>query len=46
MSETWRRILDLVARGEIVISEHGHDELADDDIRVRDIVGGVAGQKS
>jgi hypothetical protein len=43
MSETWRKILDLVARGELVISEHGHDELSDDEIRVRDIVGGVPG---
>ena len=43
VSETWRRILDLVARGELVISEHGHDELSDDEIKVRDIVGGVAG---
>ena len=46
MSRTWERILDLVARGEILISEHGHDELSDwTMIRVRDIVGGVSGQK-
>lgn len=43
MSRTWEKILDLVARGEIFISEHGHDDLSADEIRVRDIVGGVPG---
>jgi hypothetical protein len=43
MSGTWKKILDLVARGEFLISEHGHDELSDDEIRVRDVVGGVPG---
>ena len=43
VNETWKRILELVARGELLISEHGHDELSDDEIRVRDIVAGVPG---
>lgn len=38
---TWERILQLVARGELLISEHGYDELAADSILARDIVDGV-----
>jgi hypothetical protein len=30
-----------VARGEVVISEHGYDELAADGILIRDILAGV-----
>ena len=42
MSETLERILKLVGRREMVISSHGYDELAADDISVRDVVSGVA----
>jgi hypothetical protein len=42
MSETFRRIANLVARGEVRISDHGYDELAADDILVRDLIEGVA----
>jgi hypothetical protein len=42
MSETWEKIVNLVQRGEIVVSEHGYEEIAADDIRVRNIVSGVA----
>lgn len=42
MSDTWEEILNLVQRGEIMVSEHGYEEIAADDIRVRDIVSGVA----
>jgi hypothetical protein len=41
MSETLRRVLDLVARGDAIISAHGYDELAADDILIRDILAGV-----
>jgi hypothetical protein len=42
MSDTFRQVLDLVAQGEVRISAHGYDELAEDDIRVKDVVEGIA----
>lgn len=42
MSDTMERIKELIVRGEVKVSDHGYDELAEDDILVRDIVGGVA----
>ena len=41
MSETFEAIFELVERNEIVISNHGYDELADDLIIVRDIIAGI-----
>ena len=41
MSQTFQFILDLTARQQVRISDHGYDELAEDDILVRDIVSGV-----
>jgi len=41
MSETLESIKKLVAAGDVRISEHGYDELAEDRIAVRDILGGV-----
>jgi len=41
MSQTFQVIRELVARREVKISAHGYDELAADDILVRDIVAGV-----
>jgi len=41
MSQAFQLIRELVARREVKISSHGYDELAADDILVRDIVAGV-----
>ena len=40
MSEIFHRILDLVARREVLISDHGYDEPAADGILVRDVLTG------
>lgn len=41
MSEIFQAILELIERKEIVISNHGYDQLVDDLILVRDIVTGI-----
>lgn len=41
MSQIFKQILDLVERGEVRISAHGYDELAEDDIFIKDIMAGV-----
>ena len=43
MSQTLQLVIDLVARGEVSISEHGYEELAADGHLVRDIISGVQG---
>jgi hypothetical protein len=42
MSYTLKQVQELVARQSILISDHGYDELAGDDIFVQDVIGGVA----
>jgi hypothetical protein len=42
MSLTLERIRELVTRREVQISDHGYDELADDDLFVDDILAGLA----
>ena len=41
MSKTLKIVIDLIARRNIRISSHGYDELAADDIFVRDIIAGA-----
>lgn len=43
MNETIRRVLDLVNRKEVMISDHGYDELAAEGIFVSDVIATVAG---
>jgi len=42
ISKFFELILDLVECKKIMISDHGYDELAEDEIFVRDIMGSVA----
>ena len=41
MSETFKRIRELVGRREVYVSDHGYDELANDGIFIQDILAGV-----
>lgn len=41
MSKTFERILELVARRQVMISDHGYDELAEDEIFFKDVMAGV-----
>ena len=42
MSETFRRVIDLVIHsGDARISEHGYDEMIDDEIYARDVLAGL-----
>ena len=43
MSKTFEKVLLLIARGEVRVSAHGYDELAQDGILVKDILAGVGG---
>ena len=42
MSDTLRRIADLVQGGEVQISAHGYDEMAEDSIFAGEVIDGVA----
>lgn len=42
MNETLLRILHLVQSGDVKVSDHGYDELAADNIFVRDVMATVA----
>jgi len=41
VSQILMRILDLVARGDVRVSEHGYDRLAENEINMREVVQGV-----
>jgi hypothetical protein len=42
MSQTLIQVRELVARREVRVSDHGYDELANDNIFVGDILAGVS----
>ena len=42
---TLERVRHLVTAGDVRISEHGYDELAEDNIRLRDVLDGLADAK-
>ena len=42
MSKTLEQVRALVADGEVQVSVHGYEELAEDGLRVRDVVNGLA----
>jgi hypothetical protein len=41
MSATFVKVLRLIEQNQIQVSAHGYDELADDNILVRDVLAGV-----
>jgi hypothetical protein len=42
MSQLLEQILDLIERGEVSISAHGYDELAEDGLLVRDVMANIS----
>jgi hypothetical protein len=42
MSETFDKVRALVRRAEVKISDHGYDEMADEDILAREVLAGVS----
>jgi hypothetical protein len=43
MSDTFAAIQTLVRNGEIIISEHGYDEMVEDGLRAREVLAGIGG---
>ena len=41
MSVTFDRVCALVQRGEVRVSDHGYEEMSDEDILARDVLAGV-----
>lgn len=41
MSETFAQVIALVQQGEVKVSDHGYDELAEDGIFARDVIRGL-----
>ncbi len=41
MSQTFEKIIGLIERSEVIISNHGYDELAEDGLLVKEIIASV-----
>ena len=41
MSLIFQYVIDLISRHEVMISEHGYDELSEDNITIRDVIRGA-----
>ena len=41
MSMTFERVRALVQRGEVTVSDHGYEEMSDEDIPARDVLAGL-----
>ena len=41
MSETLRRVVELIRAGQVLISAHGYDEMAEDDIFAVEVIQGA-----
>ena len=41
MSALWQKLADLIAAGDVRVSEHGYDALADDGLEIDEILSGV-----
>jgi uncharacterized protein DUF4258 len=42
MSQTLERVRELIGQGQLLVSNHGYDELANDNIFVQDVLDGIA----
>jgi len=42
MSETFDKVCLLVERGEVKISDHGYDEMSEEDILAREVLAGIS----
>ncbi len=43
MSQTLDRVRELISQGQLLVSDHGYDELANDNIFVQDVLDGIDG---
>lgn len=41
MSTLWQKLAGLIAAGDVRVSEHGYDALADDGLTIDDVLSGV-----
>lgn len=41
MSQTLERVRELISLGQVLVSDHGYDEMANDNIFVQDVLDGI-----